>query len=108
MTVGELIRRLEKYDKEEIVRLHHFDGEPVLFVVTAVNKKGVWLETESDNDMAEEISERFEDAINQGIDETEVYSLMLEQGIGVDMVRKYMGDDVAERMFEYCKEHGLL
>lgn len=108
MTVGTLIKYLEKYDKNEIVHLHQFDGEPVLFVLSAKNKDGVWLETESDNDMTEEIAARFETAIENGIDESDVYGLMLEQGIDVEMVRKYMDNEIADNMQAYCENHGLI
>jgi len=108
MTVGTLIKYLQKYDENEIVRLHNIDGEPVLFALQAVNKPGVWLETESDADMAEEINARFEDAVINGVDEGEVYSLMLEHGIDINMVEKYAGCDVANKMRSYCKCHGLL
>ena len=108
MTVGTLIKYLQKYDENEIVRLHCVDGEPVLFALQAMNKPGVWLETESDNDMAEEIKARFEDAALHGVDEGDVYSLMLEQGIDIGMVRKYIGDAGANKMRTYCEHHGLL
>lgn len=108
MTVGTLIKYLQKYDENEVVRLHSIDGEPVIFALQATNRPGVWLETESDNDMAEEINARFEDAITNGIAEEEVYSLMLEQGINLDMVEKYAGSDVANKMRIYCESHGLV
>lgn len=38
MTVGALIKRLEKFDKEQIVRLHGKEGESVLFVLKEENK----------------------------------------------------------------------
>lgn len=108
MTVGTLIKYLKKYDENEVVHLHHFDGEPVLFCLSAKNKPGIWLETESDNDMAQEISTRFEYALEKGIDEYDIYRQMLIQGIDVDMVRRYMGNDSANHMQEYCEKHGLL
>lgn len=108
MTVGSLIKSLEKFEKNEIVHLHAYDGEPVLFTVADKNKPGVWLETESDNDVAAEISARLEDAAEKGVDESDVYGLMLEQGINVEMVRKYMGDAAANHMQEYCNEHGII
>lgn len=43
----------------------------------------------------------------QRLDELDVYMDMLEIGIGVDMVRKYMGDELADHMEKFCKEHGL-
>lgn len=108
MTVGTLIKYLQKYNENEIVRLHSIDGEPVIFALQATNKPGVWLETESDNDMAEEINARFEDAVINGVDEGDVYSLMLEQGINIDMVEKYVGSDVANKMRIYCESNGLV
>lgn len=72
------------------------------------NKEGVWLETESDNDMTEEITARFETAIENGIDESDVYGLMLEQGIDVEIVRKYMDNEIADNMQAYCENHGLI
>lgn len=38
----------------------------------------------------------------------DVYSEMLETGIDIKMVRKYLGDDVADHMKDFCKEHGLI
>ena len=52
------------------MKLHDIHGEEVLFVLSAVNHEGtVWLETEGDTDMREEISERFQDAIENGTDQ---------------------------------------
>lgn len=38
----------------------------------------------------------------------DVYSEMLETGIDIKMVRKYLGDDAADHMKDFCKEHGLI
>lgn len=61
----------------------------------------VVLETENDNDMREEIQARFDAALEDGKDE-------LETGIDIKMVRKYLGDDAADHMKDFCKEHGLI
>lgn len=58
--------------------------------------------------MVAEIQSRFNDAVEHSVDETEVYENMLESGINVDMVRKYMGDETADHMQDYCEDHGLL
>lgn len=42
------------------------------------------------------------------IKQKDVYSEMLETGIDIKMVRKYLGDDVADHMKDFCKEHGLI
>lgn len=60
------------------------------------------------NDMREEIQARFDAALEDGKDELDVYSEMLETGIDIKMVRKYLGDDVADHMKDFCKEHGLI
>ena len=97
MTVETLIKHLEKQGKNQEVRLHDVHGEPVIFVLSAKNKDGVWLETETDTDMADEIQTRFDDAIENGTDELDVY-----------MVRKYLGTDAADHMQTFCEEHGLI
>lgn len=68
----------------------------------------MWLETESDNDMAKEIQAHLNVAIEDGEDELDVYASMLESGIGVDMVRRHLGDEPADHMKVFCEEHGLI
>ena len=62
----------------------------------------------NDNDMREEIQARFDAALEDGKDELDVYSEMLETGIDKKMVRKNLGDDAADHMKDFCKEHGLI
>lgn len=108
MTVKTLIEKLSHYNKDAIVRLHHREGEELLFALAFQNDDTtVVLETENDNDMREEIQARF-DALEDGKDELDVYSEMLETGIDIKMVRKYLGDDVADHMKVFCIEHGLI
>ena len=73
MKVKTLIEKLEKMDPEAEIRLHDKVGEPVLFVLSAKNIPDVWLQSERDVDMAEEIQSRFDDAIENGTDELDVY-----------------------------------
>lgn len=59
--------------------------------------------------LIEKLSHYNKDAIvRDGKDELDVYSEMLETGIDIKMVRKYLGDDVADHMKDFCKEHGLI
>lgn len=108
MKVKTLIKKLEKMDPEAKVRLHDKVGEPVLFVLSAKNIPDVWLQSERDVDMADEIQSRFDDAIENGTDELDVYMEMLDTGIDVPMVRKYLGDEAADYMQRFCGEHGLI
>ena len=52
------------------------------------------------------IQARFENAIENGTDELDVYMEMLEAGIDVPMVRKYLGDEAANYMQDFCEAHG--
>lgn len=109
MTVGALMEALRFCNKDAVVRLHHKEGEVLLFAVGFLNDdKIVVFETESDNDMAEEIQTRFDEAVKNGEDELDVYMKMLKIGIDVEMVGKYMGSEVAAHMKEFCEEHGLI
>lgn len=109
MTVERLIEELQKYNPKAIVKMHHRDNEPVLFVLGIVgDDERVWIESESDNDMGAEIGARFENAIKEQIDELDFYTDLLEIGIDVEMVRKYMDDETADHMEQFCKEHGLI
>ena len=55
MKVKTLIKKLEKMDPEAEVRLHDKTGESVLFVLCAKKYPDVWLQTEGDVDMSDEI-----------------------------------------------------
>lgn len=64
MTVKTLIEKLSHYNKDAIVRLHHREGEELLFALAFQNDDTtVVLETENDNDMREEIQARFDAAL---------------------------------------------
>lgn len=98
---------LKSCDEDMVV--YDENSNEILFTCSLVNDNHMmWLETEQDADMVTEIQSRFNDAVEHGVNETEVYENMLESGINVDMVRKYMGDETADHMQDYCEEHGLL
>lgn len=109
MKVKKLIEKLEKMNPEAEVRLNDYAGEAALFVnARQKDDTVVWLDGENDIDMSSEIIARFEAASEVWNDELDFYMDLLETGITVDMVRKYMDDETANHMQEYCKEHGLL
>lgn len=76
MKVKTLIKKLEKMDPEAEVRLHDKSGEPVLFVLCAKKYPDVWLQTEGDVDMSDEIQARFDDAIENGTDELDLLKFL--------------------------------
>ena len=71
-------------------------------------KDFILITPENDENIAKEIQSRFDNAIENDEDELDFYMEMLEIGINVEMVRKYMGDDIAKHMEKFCKEHGLI
>ena len=109
LTVKQLISALEGIEDNERIYLGNTELEELLYVMSCTaNKHLVWLEVESDNDMGEELSAMFEQLATYGEDELVAYSDMLDQGITVEMVREYLGDEQADHMKEFCMEHGLL
>lgn len=109
MKVNKLIERLTKMSPGADVKLHSIYGESALFVMARKNDDStVWLEAESDCDMGAELGERFKVASENGLDELDFYSELLDMGITIDMVRKYVGSDEADHMYEFCYGHGLI
>lgn len=112
MTVKRLIEELQKQDMNARVMLHNgFDEEEVLFCLSYVDGKptnNVWLSSENDYDMTEEINSRFECADKDWIDELNFYMDLLEIGINIDMVRRYIGEEQVNHMKNFCEEHGLI
>ena len=98
MDVGTLKKYLSKYDDSMEVRLHDKNGEPVLFTCSVKNSDVVYLLTETDVDMADEIQTRLDSIKSGEYSDLEVYAQMLEQGITSDMVRKYIGEDEAHEV----------
>lgn len=109
MTVERMIKELKKMNPKAEVRSGYYNGETLLFVVSRANDDSVvWLESESDIDLGSELEARFDYAAENQIDELDFYMELLDIGITVDMVRKYMGEEVAEHMKLFCEEHGLI
>ena len=109
MKIKTLIKKLSNMNPEAEVRLNDYNGDTALFVNLRKNDDTViWLDGENDIDMSSELSTRFEEAKDYWNDELDFYMDLLETGITVNMVRKYMGNEVANHMQEYCEKHGLL
>ena len=84
MKIKKMIETLEKFSKfnpDANVKLHGKCGESALFILSAKNdNETVWIESESDTSMKEEISEIFKyiDECDNAID---YYADMLDLGI---------------------------
>lgn len=108
MKIKDIIKRLEKYNPEAVLRLGGPEGEEVLFICAlAKDDKNVWLESASMCDPNEEIATRFKMAENGEITEEENYCNLLELGIGPNAVRKALGDEVCNKFVKRCVEGGL-
>lgn len=106
MKVKKLIEELNKFDPEAQVIMRGV-GYPVLFVLARTDDtKTVLVECETDCDVL--LSDFFENAINEGRDELDVYSELLDLGITPTTVGKYLGEERGKYMHNFCEEHGLI
>lgn len=109
MTVERMIKELKKMDPKATVKMHNRFGEPILFVLALANdENNVWVESESDMDLSNELEERFRNAVENQLDELDFYADLLEIGITVEHVCRYMGEEAAKHMEKFCEEHGLV
>lgn len=110
LTLSELLFQLKLFNEENRCFIPAGEYvEEVLFVTAFPNDNTqISVSSEADMDMAEEITVMFNHFMEDGIDELDAYMDMLESGIGVDIIRKYRGDEQASHMEHFCKEHGLL
>lgn len=108
MKVKDVIKRLEKYNPEAVLRLGSSKGEEVLFICALVKDgKNVWLESASMCDLNEEIAARFQQVKNGEITERENYRNLIELGISAEDVKRVMGEDVYCEMMMTCVGGGL-
>ena len=108
MRVERLIEELKKFNPKAEVRLNSMMGDTVLFVnALANNDNYIWLDGENDIDLGAELDERFRVAVEKQLDELDFYTELLDIGITVDMVKKYIGVDEAHHMQVFCEEHCL-
>lgn len=109
MKVKRMIEELKKFNPEAEVLMHMYGGEPVLFVLARANdNNNVWLETDSDCDLGNELTERFEKLPTDKEGQINFYKDLFEIGITLDMIYKYMGATTGNRVKEFCKEYNLI
>lgn len=108
-TVKELVEELKLHNPDADLKLHLLNGETALFIVCYNDDdENVWIESESDVDMSYQLESLFQDAVEEGMDELDVYMELLDTGVDVDMVRRNLGEEAADHMETFCKEHGLI
>lgn len=108
MKVKDIIKRLEKYNPEAVLRVGGPKGEEVLFICAlAPDDKNVWLESASMCDLNEEIAIRFKMVENGEITEEGNYRNLIELGISAEDVKRVMGDAVCDKFVKRCVEGGI-
>ena len=108
MKVKDLVKRLEKFDQEAIVKLGGPEGSEFLFVsALAKDNKNVWLETAEMCNLGDEIATRFQQVSDGEITEEQNYRNLIELGITAEAVKKVMGEEVYSNMVKRCMDGGL-
>lgn len=109
MKVRKMIDLLKTMNQEAEVKLHGCMGEPALFVLTMENDTStVWIDTQSDCDLKSELRDRFKFASEEQVDELGFYTDLVDTGITVKMIADTLGNEAADHMQDFCREHGLL
>ena len=81
--------------------------EPLLFVDASANGS-ICLKSRGSMDLTEELQTLFDNAADMFADESAFYEDLLDTGFTVKDVRDFLGDDVADHMETFCKEHAIL
>lgn len=108
MTAERLIKELQKYNPKAEVKLHHFEGNDVLFVLQIKGQENtIFLEDKSDCDLSSELEARFEYAIKNDLDELDFFMDLLEVGFTLDDIKENLPDRY-EYSKQFLEEHGLV
>lgn len=109
MTVKRMIEDLKKFNPNAQVKLHHFKGDNALFIVSlADNPETVWIEGNEDVDLAGQLNSLIETATEDGWEERDFYSELVEKGITYEDIQKSLGKECADVFKENCENYGLL
>ena len=107
MKVGYAIDKLEKMDRNADLKLHHFLGDDVTFICSAVGKEGVvWIEGKQDNDNRAELNARYYNKKVNNISDKEFYKDLL-QIYTLDDIKEYLPEEY-ENAVKSCKELNLV
>lgn len=108
MKVKTLIKCLQNFNPNAIVRMGSYYGGEVLFALGCKNHDdAIWLEGPCDCDLSNEIKARYDAVLAGELTEFDFYFGLAEAGIGPDLLRKVCGEDEAKAMELFCKEHGI-
>ena len=105
--IAEVLSKMAQENPNSDVKLHGLYGESALFICKEKGDETIWIQSESDVNMKEEISERFK-CINECDNVIDYYADMLDLGITPTMVGKYIGKEYEMRMLIDCASYNLL
>ena len=81
--------------------------EPLLFVDASASRN-ICLKSRGSMDLTEELQTLFDNAADMFADESAFYEDLLDIGFTVKDVRDFLGNDVADHMETFCKEHAII
>ena len=105
--IAEVLSKMAQENPNSDVKLHVLYGESALFICKKKGDETIWIQSESDVNMKEEISERFK-CINECDNAIDYYTDMLDLGITPTMVGKYIGKEYEMKMLIDCASYNLL
>lgn len=110
LTVKDIILLLKTFNPDATIKFHSESGPDVMFLSLTEKDRTKYMlaEGEYDANITGLIWSTFHGM--QYTDETEldIYKWFLSVDIDVDMMRKYYGDEEADKMEKICKQHGLI
>ena len=107
MTVENLIKQLEKMNPKAEVRINNIRGSIALWASTNKESDTVWIEGKDDINVGDELRSMFNYAKETGIDETAVYTELLEMGFTLDDIQKNCSDKY-EPMKAFIEQHDMM
>lgn len=109
LEVSEIIGFIANYNDNCEVKLDGFTGNNVLFVVSYKGKDNVViLEDKSDCDLSSELDARFNNAIEEQVDELDFIMELFETGFTLEDLRENLSEDRFKYVHTFASDHGLL
>ena len=103
-----LLETLVKDNPEAEIKMHHREGNNLLFAVTYVNDNSVMvLEDRDDNDLGSELGARFEALDEKEFEEEYFYRDLIDTGFTLEDIKENIPDRY-EEIRGKLKEYGLM
>ncbi len=106
-TLIQELQEIEKHHPEAVVKMHHPDGDGIMFAV-AGKDGNVWLEGREDMDVIEELRSQYKHAAETQRDGVDFFSEMMERGFTLDDFREALSEKEFGYVKEFVEGHELL